>query len=501
MRLISLIFAIQCLHTLAFGQVYFSKVYNFGLPNVVFTNVAVEKDSILIIAVINDTIDPIANSIIITSDLEGNIAQINRFKHNFGWFDAWRRNLNILNDSTYVLGVEAYFPYTQAGLIFFNKQGEIIKSKYIINPLYPEEDFMVSNDIVILSENKIIYSYKENTNHNSSDINVKLLDNDLIVTDSLKISLNFHGNLFAIESTLDHNLIFGMHHVQTVEKGFTFQNIIQKRDTNLNLIWEYKTKPDSLYSSLFSIEATRDSGFIAATYTGKEYYVNPNSNDYCMDDVYVYKLDKNGKLLWETRLDDYSCSGNVKSIKKIDELESGNILIAGAGGTDGKFHGLVAKLSSTGDSLWQRYYRHPDKPETLFHNFNDMTVLDNGDIILCGESGGPQEGWLMRVDSMGCLIPGCITAIESITSDHSFEMMIAPNPIHDQLILHLAVDNRFKDGTCSLVNMQGQVVKSWVNTLTEVTHIVDVEDIPSGHYKLVYQSQGQYIESKGVVKE
>lgn len=497
-RVIVYVFVGLVINTSAFGQTYFSKVYNFDLPSVVFTNLLVEDDSLLIVGTIYDTIAPIRSSIVLKSDLEGNASQVYRFKHESQIFNAWRKNLNKLNDTTYLLGVERYYP-SQAGIIAFNDQGEIQKSHYYESTYAPEETFIISDDILIL-DSLIYYSLKMGTTEPHSELMVYKYDMDLAPKDSLHIKLDNLGNLFAIEPSLDNQLFFGMYNLQTTYKGFTFENIIQKRDTNFNLLWEYKTPKDSLYSTVLTILPTQDSGLVVGTYAGREFYVNPGSNSYCMDDILVYKLDKHGDLLWETRIWDAYCHPVIKAVKGLKELKDGNILVAGSSYEPLRFKGTLIKLSAEGDSLWHRFYTDPTKTETIQHQINDMQVLDNGDILMCGESGGPQEGWLLRVDSMGCLIPNCHTAVEKIRPDHTAEIMVAPNPVRDQLIVHIAVERRHKEGEFQLINMQGQVVREWDNSMQEITHMIDVDDLPPGQYQLLYSFQGKVLTSHPVVK-
>ena len=62
--------------------------------------------------------------------------------------------------------------------------------------------------------------------------------------------------------------------------------------------------------------------------------------------------------------------------------------------------GLVARLSGSGDVLWQRTFGGAGKDE-----FNAVAALGNGDIALAGSTGskgaGGRDGWLLRLVAMG----------------------------------------------------------------------------------------------------
>lgn len=68
----------------------------------------------------------------------------------------------------------------------------------------------------------------------------------------------------------------------------------------------------------------------------------------------LMRLDSVGNLLWETRFP----LGDANIVGGIDELEDGTILIGGQGIQSGHTDKdmLLVKYSSTGDTLWSRYY-------------------------------------------------------------------------------------------------------------------------------------------------
>lgn len=506
MRKVTLLFilAIMLYNTPATAQEYFSKVYNFGFPNVVFGNMIKVGDSLVITALITDTQAPQLNSIVVVSDLYGNGSRANRFQHNYQSFDVGRPNFVRQTDSTFYAGAETYVQWPQAGIIRFNREGKIFDSRFFTNPDLPEDDFVITNEIIQLASNELLLAIKYTSKiDQSADVKVYRLTEDFEILDSVIVDNSYSLNILDIEVDKNSDLVFGIEslNLNFVQKDFVFQNIIQKRDTNFNLIWEYITPEDSLLSVLFDVEITSDNGIVAATYRAKEETVSPHHQRYCMQDIYLYKLSEDGELMWETVVPEPFCHENGKFMRVIQELADQSILVAGSGYYEQRFRGTILKFDSLGNLLWQRFHRHEEKEASKVHQLNDMIILENGDIMFCGESSGPQEGWLMRVDSNGCLIPGCITAIDEVSDNHPVEIMLYPNPVSDQLIIHIASQAAMKDGSFTIVNMQGQVVRQWINDQQELTHILDVADLTSGQYQLIYTSNGAVLETKPFVKK
>jgi len=132
----------------------------------------------------------------------------------------------------------------------------------------------------------------------------------------------------------------------------------------------------------------------------------------------IMGLDMDGRVLWK------------KFIGKVDEfvptdarypkqLSDGNIIVCG--GERDLYGGIVGYLHkfspATGDSIWTRNYRYL-KSTWTDHYLRDVTELPNGNLALAGffdPFGDMAVGtsanrlWILGVDSLGCLFPGCDT--------------------------------------------------------------------------------------------
>ena len=76
-------------------------------------------------------------------------------------------------------------------------------------------------------------------------------------------------------------------------------------------------------------------------------------------------------------------------------------------GQDNGFSGLVAKVNSIGDLVWEKAYRDADLGGGQTHLFSGLP-LDNGEFIIAGELRNSNQifrndPWLLRANANGCI--------------------------------------------------------------------------------------------------
>lgn len=107
--------------------------------------------------------------------------------------------------------------------------------------------------------------------------------------------------------------------------------------------------------------------------------------------------------------------------------------------------GTLLRTTATGDSIWMRSYAYHDSLVELGNaGFYDMQPTPDGGFIAVGfaeaiwqqgQSGWEQvysrDVWVVKVDSMGCLEPGCnlITGMETQITNLQGALNVAPNPV------------------------------------------------------------------------
>jgi hypothetical protein len=124
-------------------------------------------------------------------------------------------------------------------------------------------------------------------------------------------------------------------------------------------------------------------------------------------------------------------------------------------------------------------------PINLHHTFCiEYNLHPDGGYVAAGylalPDTGTQDSWVIKVDSNGCLIPGCIiTAVEHEPQLPRGEVLVYPNPSRDFITVELG-PQRFKDQTFVLFDLQGKRVLE--RRLNQPISQISLQDLPMGIY-------------------
>jgi len=154
--------------------------------------------------------------------------------------------------------------------------------------------------------------------------------------------------------------------------------------------------------------------------------------------------DRNFNLLWEKQIKRGIESGG--ELLDMMELPDGGFIACGFGGESYDTSsilsgGWLVKTDINGNIVWSKHYRTTKyMDENNDHKLYDLDVLPNGDIVAIGEinpQGGSeigQQGWLLRVDSNGCVVDTAWCGYDNIEIEPSYSnvansiLEIYPNP-------------------------------------------------------------------------
>lgn len=160
-----------------------------------------------------------------------------------------------------------------------------------------------------------------------------------------------------------------------------------------------------------TLEETDDGGFVVAGDSESDSIDVSGNNG--SDDVWVYKVDSEGHMIWE---ENYGGSGNdfANAIKQTDD---GGFIVAGVSTSDdgdvsGNYGGQdywVLKLDSLGNLKWeQNYGGTQDDYAYTVHQTHDQGFIVGGyshssawDV---GDNYGESDCWLIKLDSAGELL-------------------------------------------------------------------------------------------------
>ena len=212
---------------------------------------------------------------------------------------------------------------------------------------------------------------------------------------------------------------------------------------------------------------------------------------------YLAKLDTaDGSRLWER---EYGTAHQSTAFFAAKECPNTDIIACGVIYEGGHEQGLLLRASSNGDSLWMRnYWYHDsliDQGEGRF--WDVLPTADNG-FIMSGFANYPFAGafppgysldaWVVKVDSLGCIIPGCDgTGVTELITNLGNALTVFPNPAHGEIQVVLELPASLGQGALDLmiVGMDGRVVRRvpWAGNGSN-TMRVDVRDLSAGLYTL-----------------
>jgi len=235
----------------------------------------------------------------------------------------------------------------------------------------------------------------------------------------------------------------------------------------------------------------------------------------------ITKLDKDRNILWQRKMGNGKYSGIdwtmlhriVKSHEGDGYVTAGHLhnrdfrFDRDANGRTFQVKGMLAKVSNEGDSLWMREYTIIDYAPVT-HQIRTMEKTDDGGYVMYGyisfdsnldvrPGDNGVEAWILKVDTHGCLVPGCHLGTTTSENEILLDVKVYPNPVVDQLyIWHSGGDRQYK-----LVDNTGACIREFEKKAGQETIIMNMSYLNSGMYYLhVKDSEGRQHIEKIVLK-
>lgn len=215
------------------------------------------------------------------------------------------------------------------------------------------------------------------------------------------------------------------------------------------------------------------------------------SNDYEIggthpQKAYIAKLDNDGEVIWESTIGPWA---SPIEMSKIIETSDGNLVAAGYTSSVSGRRGVLIKVDGqTGDSLWYRSFAFSDMNQ--FHNSLLYDVIESSDgcLVACGQVDEIDDYistdlWVLKVDSLGCLIPGCNVGV--LEQNVTLDIMIYPIPATDLLNIYLKSNHRLSSNSeLRVIDLFGKIIASYRIEDSKTTYVLDVSTFPTGNYIL-----------------
>ena len=227
---------------------------------------------------------------------------------------------------------------------------------------------------------------------------------------------------------------------------------------------------------------------------------------------YLAKLDSSdGSIIWERQYGPATYSTTFFTGK---ERPNGDLIAAGVCYYDGEQQGLLLRTTSEGDSIWMRSYYSQD---TLLDDgngrFYDVLPTADGGFIAAGSAyfsasgnnppGISQDTWVVKVDSMGCIVPGCdATGVSELATNLQDALTVFPNPAHGQVLVQVELPPSLCGKSAlqlSIVDNQGQVVE--VHPVRDGSNTLSLARLASGLYYLHLTAGNQWYSGTKLIVE
>ena len=307
----------------------------------------------------------------------------------------------------------------------------------------------------------------------------------------------------------DHYYLFARKFTRESPDIEYFQRYLLKMDTLGNTVAEnaYPSIPtEGIFLMIGGGNTIRTFDNNILTTGGRSYLIEGGT--YNKNMVYI-KVNQDLDTIW-TREFREPLYDSVSGIRRVTESpDSSGYVGVGRSFRTGNWHGQISKVSPEGDSLWHRIYHYQDWADHE-HAFWDVEPTPDGGYIMAGYSnaqtgGAFQQGYIVKTDEHGCVVPGChiieedTTTTINLLSEVKMTLKLYPNPTPDVLNIFFRYPQAAR-GIFRIIDVEGKVVRTFNGTAEEVTHVVSLDDLVDGVYFVQYMEEGRVLRSERFVK-
>ena len=299
--------------------------------------------------------------------------------------------------------------------------------------------------------------------------------------------------------TPDKGYLLGCYSWNYYSASYSGDPWVLKLDSLGNLEWSRKLGgPNQDGSAIVAL--ANDSNYIVAT--AYAYSTIPgNSSDLKIE---VLKIDNYNNIIWDKQYDTIRTFNYPNMIKV---LENDNILVVGStffgDGVNWYTTSWVLKLKPNGDSIYYKLFYKFNDSYTIDNTANDFCINADNSIVICGdvtEANTYQMIWLVGMDSMGCIQPGCDpTGIVELKYTKQEMIRVYPNPATNQTTI--AYSQLKEEGSIHIYNMLGQMVYEEKIVKGTMQTNLNIQNYKAGLYKVIVREKGMMIGEVSLVKE
>ncbi len=475
------------LSVLCFNQIdaqHYSELYYDNRPRMRFSAVE-EKGGDFYIAGLTSAIDSpyYLKAAFVKVNGNGNLGYINGIIDTLPYsYQFYRNSLHKTADGSFIvcgemidtLGKVFIAKFDTSGNILFKKEFtdttlELFHSQDVLE--LPGEGYLVAINVAFQNLNSAVIIIRTDTAGNV--LNKKTYD------------LSYTEYPWLIRPMLNGNFMVGaVTHKSSSSSAFWCRTWLIEIDSMGNYVNQW-IDSDTKNLWPYGMQQTADSGWIIV-----RQHLAYDVSGFQAYNASILKLDKHYNKEWEIDTGDASQECGMYDV---EILPDGKYIVCGTkpiSGNDSAYRfGWIMKLDTDGTILWDRTYIAYERFGTHSYLY-DIDILPNGDLLACGELRFTtnvgitpiQQGWILRVDSNGCVVENCILGIDDRpqTTDHR-KIQVYPNPASGSV--QMEVSSEMIGGEVKVYDVHGRMVKEW--RVASEKWQVDVSDWSKGMYVVV----------------
>jgi hypothetical protein len=267
-----------------------------------------------------------------------------------------------------------------------------------------------------------------------------------------------------------------------------YHPVLARLDSTLQLIW--RKEAEGLFGRSYELKMTDDGNILM--YVEGGYNVHPSGSD-----PIIQKLTPDGDSLWT-----YSPPGlNAQQCYDMATLNNGDIVFTG---TPSNFEWLRC-ISPQGKYKWHRKFKPPDSRDADRLYLSRIIGTADGGMLIAGfyqkYPNNPEDHLdddiiLIKLDSMGCITPGCGVEeifvgtndlVEGVAQPRTFRLQ--PNPASDAVTLIYPGWQEGQQTIIDIFDLAGKRIKSL--SIDAVVSEISINTLPKGIYLVrLYSSSG-----------
>lgn len=278
-----------------------------------------------------------------------------------------------------------------------------------------------------------------------------------------------------------------------------------KTDFSGNELWRWTDWDCEADEYPGGLTQTPDGGYLYAGISG-QYHLEVNGQQYAAS---VTKLDASLNKEWKIAIGDSTSNGWI-NMTDITFVEENNYVACGfwyAG--DSAVIGSMINFNLQGQVLWDSYFTFIPALDQLSYPWHELYEIDltpDGGFVMVGvaqdwialKNNIPGSfGWVVKTDSVGCLVPGCqdFFGVDEIDKP-TVQLSLYPNPTSNFLNIYFNDPAFSGNALMQIYDIQGKLIREWQVTMNDITFMYDVSLLHSGTYILKVTSENTEISTQ-----